>query len=366
MLFPKEFYFPEKTLFEVGSIAHLAREVASFGERGVVLYGPSLEKDGKRAAIKKSLAHLSVEYVCRVPGEPTLDEITLLIQRAHAHKAEWIVGIGGGSVLDVAKATAGLFRASHPPVYYQEGGLLEEPGLPFIAVPTTAGTGSEATSNAVIINPAKKVKLSIRDKSFLPRKVILDSALLEGIPRSILLYSALDAYVQSYESFVSRGATWFTETLALKALAIIDSHIIGAVEGENADDRNALLLASYLAGVAFHSSRLGVIHGVAHPLGALYEVPHGLVCAVSFPIAIKINQDSIGEKYDVLSETVNRDFYTRVTELLEKFALCSPFKGKKIIDKDAIIEATLTSGSTLANPKKITADDVEVFLKELF
>lgn len=367
MDFPQELLLPQKTIFRKGSSQEIAKEVLEFGLRGLIVHGRSLEKSGRLERILSQFPP-DVKLICfpRTGGEPTLDEVSEVIEKARGIDAQWIVGIGGGSVLDLAKAGAGLFNATEKPVYYQEGGKLEERGIPFIAVPTTAGTGSEATINSVITNKEKKVKLSIRDKGFLASKVILDVDLLKGLPGQILAYSAMDAFVQAYESFVSRNATWFTENLALKSIELINKNILPAYETGSEENLSALLLASYLCGIALCSSRLGVIHGIAHPLGVLYNLPHGLICSVCFIPSIKINRQAISRKYEVLSNLVGMDFIERVRQLLEILKIASPFKGKEIIEKEKIIEETLRSGSTAANPKSIGRDDVEFILKEVF
>jgi len=364
--FPKNFFFPQKTIYQVNGVETLPLEVRPFGERGLIVHGSSLLESGRLDAIMQHFSKENVTTFCRPKGEPTLTELSAVISEARKNNAEWIAGIGGGSALDSAKAAAGLFHAQHEPQHYQEGGVLEKTGIPFIAVPTTAGTGSEATSNSVIINAQKKVKLSIRDKSFLARTVILDGALLQDIPRAVLCYSAMDAYVQSYEAFISKNSTWISEVLALKGLELVNNHIESAFHTKNTADLSGLLLGSYFAGIAFASARLGVIHGIAHPLGALYGEPHGLICAACFLSSIKINQPVIEHKYERLSDAVDQDFQTRIKDLLELFSISSPFKNKPIVEREKIITATLSSGSTAANPKEITAHDVEQILDDIF
>lgn len=367
-LFPQEIFIPSKILFKKGAAAEFLKEAAEFGPSGILVHGMSLEKSGAK---EKILAHpaaasLKLTFFCRQGGEPTLDEISAVLRQGHDFKADWIAGIGGGSVLDLAKAAAGLFHAKEKPVYYQEGGALNEKGIPWIAVPTTAGSGAEATPNAVIINPEKKVKLSIRHRNFLAQKVLLDPELLVGAPLQVMCYSGMDALVQAYESFISKNSTWFSENYALKAIQLISRHIIPALTNGKEEDLTALLLGSFLSGVAFSHSRLGVIHGIAHPLGVLYEIPHGLVCSVCFTASIKLNLPVIRQKYDIMSQAVGMDFLKRVTDLLAALKIISPFKGKTISEKEKIIAETLKSGSTAANPKPVTREDVELILKEIF
>ncbi len=368
MDFPQEVLSPQKVLFRKGGIADFAREVEAFGKRGIIVHGKSLAQSGIKNQILGICKSSGLETECfvRPAGEPTLAEITQVVEQARLMDAQWIAGIGGGSVLDLAKAAAGLFHAKEKPVYYQEGGTLEKPGIPFIAVPTTAGTGSEATPNSVIINPEKKTKLSIRDKSFMARKIILDPELLKGLPVSVIRYSGMDALVQAYESFISKNATWYSNSFALKAIRLLVSHLMPATGPRGESHFAPLLLGSYLAGVALASARLGVIHGIAHPLGVLYGEPHGLICSVCFVPSIKINREVMDRKYELMSQAAGEDFLTHIENMISRFGIESPFKGKLIREREKIIAETLTSGSTAANPKPVTREDVEFILSEIF
>ena len=367
MDFPKQVLFPGKVIFRKGSFSSIAKECLEFGSKGIVVCGNSLDKSGKKREILDRFAESSrVECFIRAGGEPCLNEISRVIEKAKRINADWIAGIGGGSVLDLAKAAAGLFNAKENPNFYQEGGILQEKGIPFIAVPTTAGTGSEATNNAVIINKEKKAKLSIRDDSFLARKVILDAELLKGIPSSVLSYSGIDALVQAYESFISKNSTWFSDNFAKKAIKLIDKNILPAYNSGNEESLSLLLLGSFLAGAALSSARLGVIHGIAHPLGVLYDLPHGLVCSACFTASVKLNREVVPDKYRILSDIAGEDFLKRINFLLKSLKIASPFKGKALIEKEEIILKTLNSGSTAANPKQITRKDVEYILEEIF
>ncbi len=367
--FPQETFLPARVLFKQGALSELARETAEFGTRGIIVHGASLEKNGLKEKIAEDFkrAGLTAEFFCRAQGEPTLGEISAVITQGRALKAAWVVGIGGGSVLDLAKASAGLFNAQEKPVYYQEGGALTEPGIPFVAVPTTAGSGSEASPNSVIIHPEKKVKLSIRHRDFLARKVLLDPDLLKGLPFAVMCHSGMDAWVQAYESFISKNATWFSENFALKAIQLIGRHLVPALNAGRDEDLSGLMLGSFLSGLAFSHSRLGVIHGLAHPLGVIYNVPHGLICSVCFEPSIKLNLEAMGnQKYSVMSQAVGMDLLQKVHELHKTLKIVSPFKGKPLLEKEKIIAETLKSGSTAANPKTITREDVEYLLREIF
>jgi alcohol dehydrogenase class IV len=298
--------------------------------------------------------------------EPTLREVSDLIEVARQHQADWIAAIGGGSIMDLAKAATALIHAPHPPAHYHDGAALPDTGLVFIATPTTAGTGSEATLNSVLTNETTGVKKSIRSPCMMARVVILDPALLAGCPPAVVAASGMDALTQAIESYTSRNATWLSDTLALQAVRLIATHLEDVYRDSGSPGAGPLLYGSYLGGVALSFARLGVVHGLAHPLGALYHVPHGAVCAACLPHAVELNRAAFGTKYDSLSQTVGGDLLEFIRGLMLRLAMPSPFSGKMLREKDLIIRETLASGSTKANPKPITQADVEWLLEKLF
>ncbi|MFH1369014.1 MAG: iron-containing alcohol dehydrogenase [Elusimicrobiota bacterium] len=367
MEFPKEVMLPQKTIFASGASSRIAEESLSFGNEGLIVHGRSLEKSGKLEEILKIFpSPAKISTICRSSGEPDIEEVSGAVAAARKIGAKWIAGIGGGSALDLAKAAAGLYNAKENPSYYQEDGKLKERGIPFIAAPTTAGTGSEATVNSVIINRQKNSKLSIRDNSFLAKTVILDPELLKGTPKEIISSAGMDALVQAYEAYISKNSTRFTDMYALRALSLINQNILGAHKSPNDENLSAMLIGSYYAGIALAHARLGVIHGIAHPLGVLYGKPHGLICALCLPASVKLNREAMGKKYKYISTDTGIDFLERAQVLLDMLMIKSPFKGREIIEKEKIIDETLESSSTAANPKPITRGDVEFLLKELF
>lgn len=367
MDFPQELLLPQKTIFRKDAVFKMVLELKEYGVCGLIVHGRSFQESGNKQKVLKEFApSLAVDFFCRQGGEPFLDEITVVIEKARSIGAKWIAGIGGGSVLDLAKAAAGLFYAKEKPAYYQQGGKLGEYGIPFIAVPTTAGTGSEATVNSVIIDPLRKVKLSIRDESFLAKKVILDVGLLKDLPCDVMRFSGMDALVQAYEAYISKNATWFSDCFALKSIELTVRNIISAYSAKDEESLSAMLLGSYLGGIAFQSARLGVIHGIAHPLGALYQLPHGLICAACLVPSIELNRKAMGKKYVLMSRLAGGDFLKKVRHILSALKIISPFQGKELIEKEKIIKETLESGSTAANPKKIGRSDIEFMLKYLF
>ncbi len=366
-LWPAALVLPERTLSGAGIINQILAECAAFGRRGLLVHGRSLARHGTVASILSAApAGLQVTAWQHTGGEPTLEDLAELLQAARQQRAEWVAGVGGGSVLDLAKACAGLFHAAQPLAAYHAGAALEKRGLPFIAAPTTAGTGSEATLNSVLTDTDLRIKKSMRDPQFIARLVLLDPELLRHCPPAIIAQAGMDALTQALEVFTSRHATWLSDVVALKGVELIAANLEAVYRGASAEEALGLLAGSYLSGVGLSMARLGVVHGLAHPLGLRYQAAHGLVCGICLPHAIALNRAAMGAKYAALSQAVGADLLTWTQGLGERLALRSPFKGRSLNDKEAIIQETLASGSTQANPQPITAADVEWLLEQLF
>jgi len=366
-ILPESLVLPERTMFGWGKLDTLFSECARFGARGVLVYGAALARDNRAERLLAiAPADLRILPVRHSGGEPTLAQVAALLEAAKSYRACWIAGVGGGSILDLAKAAAALFNAPRSPDYYHDGAALEPPGIPFAAAPTTAGTGAEATLNAVLTNERTGAKKSLRAPGLMARVVILDPGLLSACPSAVVAASGMDAVTQAIEAFTSRQATALSDQLALQGLGLLAKNL-EAVSANAASPAAADLLAgSFLTGVALSFARLGVVHGIAHPLGSLYQVPHGLVCAACLPHAVELNREALAGKYEAMSQEIGEDLLTRVRNLTTRLGIESPFAGQPVRERDVIIRETLASGSTLANPKRITRSDVEWLLDRLF
>ena len=356
---------PERILTGPGKLAELPAEARRFGSRGILVHGSALD-DHTAKLLAGASAGLAITPFRHRGGEPTLDQVDELRRVLRATQAQWVAAVGGGSVIDLAKAAALLAAAARPTVAYHDGAPVESDGLPFFAVPTTAGTGSEATINTVLSNTQTGAKKSIRDPRMMARVVILDPQLLATCPPAVIAASGLDAFTQAVEAFTSRGATAFSDGLALQGLGLIAGHLEAVFHDARAAEAGELLAGSFITGVALSFARLGVVHGLAHPLGSLYHAPHGLVCAVCLPHAIVFNRATMGTKYEALSAVIGGDLLDGVAGLNTRLGLRSPFAGQTIRSRGALIAETLASGSTKSNPRPVTRADVEWFLDRLF
>ena len=364
-MLPSPLLLPGQTISGPGTLLQLADACAGFGSRGVIVHGCAFDGTFRDRALERFPANVSVTAYRHRGGEPTLDDAESLRAWLRERDPAWVAAIGGGSVLDLAKAAAGLLRAPEPVAAYQQGQTIPPAATPLIAVPTTAGTGSEATVVAVLTDARCDRKQSIRHASFMPRTVILDSDLLHACPKPTLAAAGMDAVTQAYESWVSRYATPITRDLSSRALRAL----VRALPAVYAGDLGAaqdLIEGSFIAGLALSHARLGVVHGLAHPLGARLRLPHGVVCARCLPAAIAFNAEAAAESMAAINLALGRDFAAWVAWALDAFAIPEPFRGAALPDREAVIAETLHSGSTQANPRPVTPADVDQLLQTLY
>jgi alcohol dehydrogenase class IV len=279
-------------VFGWGALAELPRHGRAFGGRASLVVGQSARHE---PAVRSLLENAGVRVdVSRVGGEPTVEDVIGLVERARAAGSEWVLGLGGGSVLDAAKALAALLANPGDPLEFLEvvgrGKPLERPPLPFIAVPTTAGTGAEVTKNAVLASTSHGVKVSLRSDAMLPRLALVDPELTLSMPPSLTAATGLDALTQVLEPFVSCQANPLTDALSREGLRR------GAValrrafhDGNHRDARTDMALVSLLGGLCLANAKLGAVHGFAGPIGGMFPAPHGAVCARLLPVVVETN-----------------------------------------------------------------------------
>ncbi|MBT3296101.1 MAG: iron-containing alcohol dehydrogenase [Verrucomicrobia bacterium] len=364
---PASLLFPMQTLSGKGKVTGLLPECAAFGSRGLLVHGRSLAASGVLERILAANPSGLETIPWQHPGgEPTVEQVDALRDVLLSGDVAWVAAVGGGSVMDVAKAAAGLRDAPLPTSAYHDGEPLPSSRVAFVAAPATAGTGSEATMVSVLTNSATGTKKSIRHPSHTARLVILDPDLLTSCPPALVAASGMDAFTQAVESYLSRNATRLTDHLALQAVEDINQSIETVFNGGDDASREALLRGSYLAGLALSNARLGLVHGLAHPLGARFHLPHGLVCAVCLPHVLRYNRDVCRAKYARLADVLGPDVEERVAGLIRSMAVANPFADEVLQDEEEVVAETVASGSTGANPRDVDAAAVRAILHALF
>jgi alcohol dehydrogenase class IV len=282
-----EFATAARILFGEGTLQQVPTAVASLGRRALLVTGASPDR---AAPLRKALQSAGVSTVAfSVPGEPTLDLI-----RSAPRDYDFVIAFGGGSVLDAAKALAALLTNPGDPLDYLEviglGHPLAVPAAPCIAIPTTAGTGSEVTRNAVLASPEHRVKASLRSPSMLPRLAVVDPELTYHLPRAVTASTGLDALTQLIEPYVSVRANPMTDQFCVEGIRRAAHALpLACAHGRDLAARRDMAWASLLGGMALANAGLGAVHGFAAPIGGMFLAPHGAVCAALLPHAMDVN-----------------------------------------------------------------------------
>lgn len=299
-MIPFEFATATRILFGVGVAAQAGPIAAEHGRRALVVTG----RDPTRAEpVLQAIRDAGVATaVFTVAGEPTTEDAERGVAAARAAGSDLVVAVGGGSSLDAGKAIAALLRNPGPPLDYLEvvgrGRPLTADPAPFLAVPTTAGTGSEVTRNAVLAAPEQRVKVSLRSAKMLPRAAIVDPALTLSLPPHVTADCGLDALTQVLEPFLSRKANPLTDALCRDGIARAARALPRAfADGRDLEARADMALASLYGGLALANAALGAVHGFAGPIGGMFPgAPHGAVCARLLPEVVRVNARALAAR----------------------------------------------------------------------
>ena len=371
------FYLPTKTLYEYGGIKNkLAGEIKVLNTSSVLLVtdkgvlGAGLLKDVEEALQE---ADITYKIFDGVEPNPSTDTCYEAYEMAKSVDAGALVAVGGGSPMDVAKTTAILMTNGGNLDDYEGFERFKNDPLPMLAIPTTAGTGSEVTPFAVITIRARNYKMTIMSYRFLPKVAFLDPTVLMSIPPHIAASTGMDAFVHAFESFINTVSSPITDAYGVEAMRLIGKYLRPFVANRtNKEAAGAMMVASNLAGVAFGVARLGNVHAMAHPLGGFFNVPHGVANAILLPHVARFNMLADTGKYKRVAELLGEDV-SRLTdseaaplavEAIEKLSndvgipkRLSEFgvTEDKIPDmaKDAML-----SGNVKINPRSTTLQDI--------
>ncbi len=378
-----EFAAPYRILFGPGTCAEVPEAARTLGARVFVVYDlPALANP----LIEQLKAKGIIPLPHRILGEPTVSSVLEAVRAACEETCDLIIGIGGGSVLDTGKAVAALLNNPDNLLDYLEvvgaGRVLEKPSAPYIAIPTTAGTGSEATRNAVIAVPEKQVKVSLRSPHMLPRLAVIDPELTCSLPPEITASTGMDALTQCIEPFVCNVPNPIVDALCRDGIKRAARSLRKACEnGKDAAAREDMALASLFGGMALSNAKLGAVHGFAGVLGGMYPAPHGAVCARLLPFVMEVNLRAL-RKRDRNSPALER--YTEVTALLTGNALARVEDGVRWVqvltrtlnipplavygvtkaDFPAIVEQAEKSSSMKGNPIALTEEELTEILEK--
>ena len=308
--------------FGSGSFNQLVAAIAAYGHSVMLVTGAkSFAESSRWQSLLTQLSEQGMTYHHAVsPGEPSPELVDDIVSQFSGVSIDVVVAIGGGSALDAGKAIAGLLKIKRSVMDYLEGVgpelKYEGPAVPFIAVPTTAGTGSEATKNAVLSKQGLDgFKKSFRDEKLVAELAIIDPDLLESCPQSVIAANGMDALTQLLESYVSTKANRLNDALGESALRAARDGLIPLYKtrGQDAQARENMAFASLISGINLAQTGLGSVHGLASPLGAFYPIPHGVVCGTLVATATRINIEAMQQREP---DNIALKRYARVAALL--------------------------------------------------
>ena len=372
-----EFFAPGKIIFGPGGLSQVGVEAKRLGSKVLVVLGRSaMRKSGALDRLTHLLTENNLEYIIyeNILSDPTVETVDTGASFARKGSCNLVIALGGGSVLDTGKAISAMVTNEGSVADYQEiegkGRKFQYKPVPFIAIPTTSGTGSEATINAVITNTELGLKKSTRDPWLIPELALVDPELTLSLPPHITAICGGDALTQCIEAYLGKKSQEITDALALHAIGLIGKSLLKAVkEGKNLEARKDMAMGALFSGLCLSNSGLGAAHALSHPLGVYYKIPHGLSCAVLLPYVMEFNlpvvtkklakiAECLGENISSLSETeAAQRAVENIKEILSAVGIKKNLSEWKIKEKDFSQLIKGAKGGSLNNNPRDTSDE---------
>ena len=364
-----------------GAINEIPGIVASKGfKKAFVASDPDLVKFGVTAKVTDLLAKNGIEFevYSNIKPNPTIENVQEGVDAYKASGADFMITIGGGSSMDTGK---GIGIIVNNPEFYDvrslEGVAPTKKRTVFtIAVPTTGGTGAESTINYVITDVEKKRKFVCVDPNDIPDVAVVDPDMMSSMPKGLTASTGMDALTHAIEGYTTKGAWELSDCLDLEAIKLIAKNLRKAVQNDP-DGREGMALAQYVTAMAYSNVGLGIAHSMAHTLGAVYDTPHGVACAMMLPIVMEFNKDFTGEKYKAIAEAFDIDTTGMDQEAYRKAAIDAvqqlsvdvgiPTKLEKLKEEDLpfLCESAAADACAPGNPREASLADYEAMFRKL-
>ena len=387
------FSVPQNITIGKGSLAKLP-EVAkkSGGSHAFLMSGPHLAKMGlvEKAAESLKVAGIAVDTFTDIEGNPSVETVDKATAAFKESGADFIVAFGGGSPMDVAKAVGVTAKYGGSITEYEGAHKVPGPIIPLIAIPTTAGTGSEVTAFSVITDHSRDYKLTVFSYEILPAYAILDAELLTTAPASVAAACGIDAFIHAEEAYISTAASPFSDAMAEKAMSLIGKNIRRFVANRgDIEAAEAMLVGSLFAGIAFSFARLGNVHAMSHPVSAFFDVPHGVANAVLLPVIAEYNALADHGRYltiyndispvpayaeefepmmlvDAIHELCGEiGIPANLTEAINNASKTGPVSAEEIENKiEAMAVDAMKSGNIAVNPRSSRQCDIEMLYRK--
>lgn len=370
-----------------GSLADLPQILAQLGlARPFVVTDPFLAQSGLLAGLSDMLEKQGIGYglFTETVADPTTSVIEQAVAAFRATSCDCVIGFGGGSPIDTAKAVAVLAQRDIPYQDLKAPAQIDAPGFPIIAIPTTAGTGSEATRFTIVINDATGEKMLCAGLAFLPTAAIVDYELTLGMPRRLTADTGIDSLTHAIEAYVSRRANPFSDVMALSAIELIAANIRTACDQPgNHAARAAMMTGAHQAGLAFSNASVALVHGMSRPIGALFHVPHGLSNAMLLPAVTRFSAPAALARYAICAraagwagaEEGDQAAVARLHEELERLNsdLDVPTPARYGIDEASwhdnislMARQAVESGSPANNPRDASLPEIEALYRAVW
>lgn len=365
-----------------GAIQEIATEAKAHGfKKALVCSDPDLIKFGVTAKVTDILDKNGLEYelYSEIKPNPTIDNVKHGVETFKKSGADYLIAIGGGSSMDTSKAI-GIIIANpeFEDVRSLEGvAPTKKPCVPIIAVPTTAGTAAEVTINYVITDVERKRKFVCVDPHDMPIIAIVDPDMMSSMPKGLTASTGMDALTHAIEGYTTKAAWEMTDMFHLKAIEIIARSLRSAVVNEK-EGREGMALGEYIAGMGFSNVGLGIAHSMAHTLGAVYDTPHGVACAMMLPIVMEYNADCTGEKYreiaramgvkgvdDMSVEEYRKAAIDAVAQLSVDVGIPTKLEAIKEDDLDFLAESAHADACAPGNPKDASVEDLKALFRKI-
>ena len=365
-----------------GAIQEIATEAKAHGfKKALVCSDPDLIKFGVTAKVTDILDKNGLEYeiYSEIKPNPTIDNVKHGVETFKKSGADYLIAIGGGSSMDTSKAI-GIIIANPE---FEDVRSLEgvapttKPCVPIIAVPTTAGTAAEVTINYVITDVERKRKFVCVDPHDMPVIAVVDPDMMSSMPKGLTASTGMDALTHAIEGYTTKAAWEMTDMFHIKAIEIIGKSLRSAVANEK-EGREGMALGQYIAGMGFSNVGLGIAHSMAHTLGAVYDTPHGVACAMMLPIVMEYNADCTGEKYreiaralgvkgvdDMSVEEYRKAAVDAVQKLSVDVGIPTKLEALKEEDLQFLAESAHADACAPGNPKDASVEDLKALFRKL-
>lgn len=372
---------PTAIEFGAGAVKELDRHVKALGgAKALIVADPGVLSAGVAERVAEPLRKSGIPYAffSDIEADPDIASVEKGLDTARQEGCDLVIGVGGGSSLDTAKAIGIMLTNGGHIRDYVGIGKVTRPGVPVIAVPTTAGTGSEVTIWSVLSDKKEKIKLSVGSPYNCPKLALCDPELTVTLPPSVTAATGMDALTHALESYVNKATQPISEGLAVQAMKLIAKSLrLAVVQGENVEARSDMLMASLIAAMAFNSTRLGLAHALALPLGAHFKIPHGTVNAILLPEVMAFNiignpvkfkeiSGIFGERTEGLSEREGAErSVAAIRRLKNDVGITQTLSDYGLEEGHLtfIAEEAMLSGNVPVNPRKPTLDDLKNICK---